>query len=333
MAVTYISWAPHCSRSDYTARELGGVSHMVYWGGLGSHPATIALKYLGQALRTWQILIRDKPDAVFVMSPPVIAGLVVYPYCALRGIPFVVDAHTGAFVDPRWRRFQGLQHWLCRKAATTIVTNKHLQDLLARHGADSTSLPDVPVKYPPSESPFPKGPFTVAIICSFDIDEPVDLVLDAARALPDVRFLVTGDPRKIAGRGLSIPANMTLTGFLENAAYGGLLRHSDIVMALTTGQHKMLRAAYEAIYQGTPIIISESPMLREEFGRGCILVDNSAASIEAAVREMQGNMDRYRREAVELRAIKEQRWAKNLALLTSKLTPSRKRAAPSNATS
>src|SRR5262245_29371383 len=27
--ITYISWAPHCSRSDHTARELGGTSHMV----------------------------------------------------------------------------------------------------------------------------------------------------------------------------------------------------------------------------------------------------------------------------------------------------------------
>lgn len=25
--IAYISWAPHCSRSDHTARELGGRSH------------------------------------------------------------------------------------------------------------------------------------------------------------------------------------------------------------------------------------------------------------------------------------------------------------------
>jgi len=328
MAITYISWAPHCSRSDYTARELQGASHMVYWSRLGSHPATIWLKYLGQAFRTWQILIREKPDAVFVMSPPVIAGLVVFPYCAVRRIPFVVDAHTGAFVDRRWRHFQGLQHWLCRKAATTIVTNMHLQDLLATHGADATILPDVPVNYPKSDTTFEKGPFTVAVICSFDYDEPVDLILDAASALPDVRFLVTGDPRKVEGRGLSLPTNLSLTGFLDNAAYGGLLRNADVVMALTTGQHKMLRAAYEAIYQGTPIIISESPMLREEFGRGGILVENSVKAIVTAVREMQGSMVRYRREALELRVVKERRWEQNRQLLTSKLAHARKRARP-----
>ena len=328
MAVTYISWAPHCSRSDYTARELGGVSHMVYWRRLGSRPATIWLKYLGQALQTWTILIREKPDAVFVMSPPVIAGLVVYPYCAIRRIPFVVDAHTGAFVDRRWRHFQRLQHWLCRKAATTIVTNTHLQDLLAAHGADSTILPDVPVKYPESNARFEPGGFTVAVICSFDYDEPVELILETARALPDVRFLVTGDPGRVETRGLSFPSNLSLTGFLDNAAYGQLLRKADVVMALTTGKHKMLRAAYEAIYQGTPIIISESPMLKEEFGRGSVLVENTVESVSAAVRQIQGNVERYCSEAVELREVKERRWEKNRQLLIGKLAQARKRARP-----
>jgi glycosyltransferase involved in cell wall biosynthesis len=322
----YISWAPHCSRSDYTARELGGVSHMVYWRRLGSRPATIWLKYLGQAVRTWQLLLRDKPDAVFVMSPPVIAGLVVYPYCAVRRIPFVVDAHTGAFVDPRWRYFQRLQMWLCRKATTTIVTNTHLQDLLARHGADSTSLPDVPVKYPESQVSFKGDRFVVAVICSFDYDEPVDVLVEAANALPDVQFYVTGNPEKARARVPALPANVQLTGFLADADYGQLLRTSDVVMALTTGKHKMLRAAYEAIYQGTPIIISESPMLQEESGHGAILVDNSLESIVAAIREMRADLERYRREALQLRGVKEDRWERNRQLLSGKLALAGKRA-------
>ncbi len=139
---------------------------MVYWKRLGSRPTTILLKYIGQAFRPWRILLRDKPDAVFVMSPPVVAGLVVFPYCAIRRIPFVVDAHTGAFVDRRWRHFQGLQRWLCRRAATTIVTNTHLEALLATYGADATILPDVPVKSPGTDVTANAGAFVVAVICS-----------------------------------------------------------------------------------------------------------------------------------------------------------------------
>jgi hypothetical protein len=320
MAVAYISWAPHCSRSDTTARELNGVSHMVYWEKLGSHPATVWLKYLGQALSTWRILLRDKPDAVFVMTPPFVAGLIVWPYCALRRIPLVLDAHTAAFLGPRWKHFQGIQHWLCRRAVTTIVTNTHLSQLLASHGSDATILADVPVKYPQASTRFDTRGFSVAAICSFDYDEPVELIWDAARLLPDVQFFVTGNPAKLQEKlRTSIPPNLKLTGFLEDSAYGQLLRQADIVMAVTDGKHKMLRGAYEAIYEGTPIVISSSPMLQREFDLGAILCENSGQEFAAAITRMRSEMPKYRQEAADLRARKRRRWEQSKALLMTKI--------------
>ncbi len=44
--VVFISWAPYCSRSDNIARELGGVSYMVYFPFFGSTYWTILFKYL-----------------------------------------------------------------------------------------------------------------------------------------------------------------------------------------------------------------------------------------------------------------------------------------------
>jgi len=327
MAVTYISWAPHCSRSDYTARELSGTSHMVYVARLGSRPATVWLKYLIQAFRTWKILLRRRHDAVFVMSPPVLAGLVVLPYCWFWRVPFVVDAHTGAFVDPRWRHFQWLQRWLCRKAATTIVTNTHLAEMLASYGADATILPDVPVRYPESAALPPTTTdttrFRIATICSFDYDEPVELIIDTARALPEVEFLVTGDPEKVERLRPQFPSNLTLTGFLDNASYGRLLSDAHIVMALTTGQHKMLRAAYEAVYQGTPIIISDSPLLREEFDQGGFVVRNTVDDIVRAVRALQQDLQKYRQQVQALKDRKEGRWRQNKQLLLAKIEHAR----------
>src|SRR5688572_27407788 len=73
--VTYISWAESCSRSDHTARELGGTSHMVYAGRFGSRASTILLKYIAQSIETVRVLRRECPDAVFVMTPPLFAAL------------------------------------------------------------------------------------------------------------------------------------------------------------------------------------------------------------------------------------------------------------------
>ena len=314
--ITYISWAANCSRSDHTARELGGVSHMVYVEWLGSHPLTVGFKFAAQAWRTWRILVREQPRAVFVMVPPVFAALTVWMYAAVRQIPFVLDAHTAAFMHPRWAAWQWLQRALSRRAATTIVTNDHLAAMVRRSGGHATLVPDVPVVFAAVETVPRTEQFLVAVVCSFNYDEPVAEMVAAARSLPDVRFLMTGDPRYLsADLKRDLPGNLSLTGFLRDSAYAGLLTSADVVMTLTTRDHTMLRAAYEAIYQGTPVIVSDSPLLRAQFGAGAIHVDNTAGGIIDAVRRMQRDHERFRAGAATLRTQKLERWSKTLAEL------------------
>jgi glycosyltransferase involved in cell wall biosynthesis len=322
--LTYISWAPHCSRSDHTARELGGTSHMVYWGWLGSRPSTVLLKYLGQTFATWRIIAREKPEAVFVMSPPPVAVAAVYLACAVRRIPFVVDAHSGAFQHPRWRRFQALQFGLCRRAATTIVTSEHLAELVRGHGGHATVVPDVPVTFgelSPDGGTEEKA-FTVVCVTSFDRDEPIEVMVEAARRLPDVPFLMTGRPLTPARlRGLNPPPNLTLTGFLDTAAFGRLIREAGVVVTLTTDDHTMQRGAWEAIYQGTPVIVSDFPILREAFDEGAIHVDNSPAALVDAVTSVKADREPYRRGAARLRTRKVERWMRSKRALLAAIRP------------
>jgi glycosyltransferase involved in cell wall biosynthesis len=322
MKPTYISWAPYCSRSDHTARELGGVSHMVYRASLGSNGLTVWLKYCLQAIDTFRILGRERPDAVFVMSPPVIAVLAVWAWCRLHRVPYVVDAHTAAFLHPRWRYFQWLQNALCRRAATTIVTNEHLAGLLEAAGARTTIVRDVPVEYRVTNAFQPEGPFSVAVVCSFNYDEPIAEILSAAAQLPDIRFYMTGDASRVHTLDVPpIPDNVVLTGFLSDEEYGSLIVNAGAVVTLTTRDHTMLRGAYEAVYQGTPVIVSDWPVLRDAFDRGAIHVDNSAASIADAVRRMQADLPRYRLEAATLRTRKLSRWAESKRALLRALEP------------
>jgi glycosyltransferase involved in cell wall biosynthesis len=112
---------------------------------------------------------------------------------------------------------------------------------------------------------------------------------------------------------------VTLTGFLEAAAFGQLLRDADAVIALTTGSQTMLRGAYEAIYHGTPVIISDSELLRQEFPSGAILIDNRPDALVGAVVRMSAESERYRDEAAALREAKLRRWISNRELLKIKL--------------
>lgn len=319
--VTYISWAESCSRSDHTARELGGRSHMVYLPRLGSHPATILFKYIGQWIQTSRILRRERPDTVFVMTPPVFAALPAFWFAWRHSSNVVLDAHTAAFVLPRWRPFQWFQRMLCRKAVTTLVSNEHFAEVVRAAGGHATVVPDVPVIYSVQER-FPKPTeFTVAVVCSFDRDEPVAEIFEAAAGLPDVRVFVTGNARKLPPNiATRLPPNVTLTGFLSVPAYGGLLSGADVVVVLTTFDHTMLRGAYESIYQGTPVIVSNWGVLRDAFPYGAVHVDNSAASIVDAVRAVQRDPATFRAGAARLRKVKLDRWQSTRQLIVARMS-------------
>jgi glycosyltransferase involved in cell wall biosynthesis len=317
MRVTYISWAPHCTRSDYTAQSLGGTSHMVYWAGLGSHPATVWLKYIGQSVDTLRVLFRERPDVAFVMSPPPIAIAPVYLYCLLSGAGFVVDAHTGVFFTDRWRLFQGFQYWFCRRAKATIVTSDYLADRLRAQGARPVVIPHVPIEFEPGGTAPPgMDEFTAVFVTSFDRDEPLAAMVEAARQLPDVRFLMTGK-RDEAERALpqGLPPNLTLTGFLESRSYGEMLRRAGVVIALTTDEHTMQRAAAEAIYQGTPVIVSNTDYLRQAFDEGAEHVDNSPGEIAGAVLRIRARAAEIRAAVASLRRRKDQQWQQSKAAL------------------
>jgi glycosyltransferase involved in cell wall biosynthesis len=318
--VTYISWAESCSRSDHTARELGGRSHMVYAAKYGSRAATIVLKYAAQWRQTARILAAENPDAVFVMTPPLFASLPAFLYARRRGAIVVLDAHTAAFAHPRWKYWQWAQRALCRRAATTIVHNEHIAGIVRGWGAHATVVADVPVLFDRIE-PFarPKA-MSVAVVCSFNYDEPLPAIIDAAAKVPDIRFYVTGNPKHLApDLKARMPPNMTLTGFLSTEAYGGLITGADAVLTLTTRNHTMLRAAYEAVYQGTPVIVSDWPLLRDAFPEGAEHVDNSADAIARAVRAMEGDLPRYREGAARQKALKQERWSVTLNALLSRL--------------
>lgn len=289
---------------------------MVYLERLGSHPLTIGPKYAGQAWRTWRILRRERPAAVFVMVPPVFAALVVWAYCALHRAQFVLDAHTAAFLHPRWRAWQWLQRLVSRRAATTIVTNEHLAGVVRAGGGRATLVPDVPVRFAAIEPLERTTEFLVAVVCSFNYDEPVVEMLNAARALPGVKFMMTGNPNRLSSElKANKPANLTLTGFMPDAAYAGLLTSADAVMSLTTRDHTMLRAAYEAIYQGTPVIVSDWPLLRSAFDEGSVHVGNIASAIAEGIRKMERDHAAYRAGAMRLRERKLERWTATLAEL------------------
>lgn len=282
---------------------------MVYSPGWGSRYATVGFKYLSQTFKTLWLLVRKRPRVVFVMAPPVVACLPVWVYCLLFRAKFVIDAHTGAFDHPRWRRLQFVQRFFSRRAATTIVTSEHYRQLIERWGAAATIVTDVPVYFAePAEVILSEGP-NLVLVASFCDDEPIEEFLRAAAECPNVYFHVTGNANKLAPQlRQSAARNVRFTGFLSDGEYVGLICAADGVMALTSRDHTMQRAAYEAVYLGRPVITSDFGLLRKSFEGGAVFVDPNASAIRAGVTEFLKDLPRLRQSVLDLRERKLSQW-------------------------
>ena len=269
-------------RSRILAKELGiDELHFVYANaqrGLLLAP----FRYAFQAVQTLRLLFRKRPKVVLVQSPPSLAVLFVYIYCALTGNHYLIDAHSAAF-SPYWTRPVWLPRYLARRALATIVTNEYLQQTIQQWRGRAFVLRDIPSVFATADTAS-AGDFRVAVINSFSFDEPLDQVLEAAAGLHDIEFYVTGKHRNGSHRLASnAPPNVHFTGYLPNDEYYALLASSQSVLCLTNRDHTMQRGACEALWLGRPIITSDWPLLREYFSKGTIYVSNVSSSIREGV--------------------------------------------------
>jgi len=286
-SVSFVTWYPSCRRSDALAGWLGGRSHLIHFFEF-KQPLYAPLKYVLQFVETFVRLRRDRPAIVFVASPPVFAVLTIWMYSRLFGVPYVIDAHTGVFDDPRWTWLWRVSRFLSRSALATVVTNDTLAKRVRDWGGQALVIGDVPVSFPPGESADLGPGFHVVVVNTFSQDEPLSEVIAAASRVPEARFHITGNPRhaRIAWKG-TLPANARFTGWLSDEAYAALLRGADVIVSLTTHDHTMQRGGYEAMALEKPLITSNWPLLRETLSLGTLHVENTADGIAAAVRRVQ----------------------------------------------
>lgn len=315
MKSTFIAWVYYNRRSELLAQHLGAALHFVCYGEPGKL-LQAPVRYGVQAVRTWRILWREQPNVVFVQNPPIFCALVAALYARRYGARYVIDSHTDALISSKWGWFLPLHRRLSRGAVTTIVTNEHLKEMVHRWGCHAFVLGYTPAVYPAGER-FPlNGDFNVAVISTGGEDEPLDVVFEAAHRLPETSVYVTGDSRRLSQDLLAKkPANCHLTGYLPYERYIGLLRSVDIVVDLTTRDHTLLLGAFEAVSVGTPLIVSDWPVLRDYFSRGTVHVPNTVAGLYEGLRRAQCELPALRRDILLLQAQLHAEWQRKFAEL------------------
>jgi len=308
----FLVWSPPArgARSRVLARELGIEQlHFIYLWRTQSL-VTLPLRYLYRSLRTLHLLWRRRPRLVLIQSPPHLGVAVVLLYSILTGARYVVDAHGAAFQNPFWTRPRWLVRLLARRALVTLVTNEQDAGRMRRRGGRALVIPDIPWDLEPAgQGALRTGEFTVVLISSHSPDEPIGNVMQAAAALPEVRFHITGSRRRNARASYdAAPPNVLFRGFLEEKDFHGLLSRADAVLCLTTRAQTMQRGACEGLWMGKPLIVSDSVLLRDYFREGAVWVDNSPADIERAIREVRDHYASYRTGIQNLQRTRREEW-------------------------
>jgi hypothetical protein len=317
----FVSWVPASGRSQafIDAFQL----QPIYVSYLGTErPLVAPLKYGPQLLNTIRLLRRYRPEIVFVMNPPPLAAAAAYLYCRDSGARYIMDCHSGVFESSRWRWAMPLQRFFGRRAAAVIVTNPVHQAIVSSWPGKAVVMGDPPPLAAMLDDPraatqadgrsseaVTQQPPVVFVIVRFGKDEAIAETLDAAGRMPEVRFEISGDPRRAQPRWLrNRPPNVRFTGWLSIADFWAHLRRANAVLTLTTQDNAILQGGWEAMFAGQPLITSGSETLRAYFSRGAVFAENTADGIAGAVGEALIREDELRREMRVLRTEKQVRW-------------------------
>jgi colanic acid biosynthesis glycosyl transferase WcaI len=277
-----------------------------------------------QALRVGGWLRRV--DAVIAMSPPLTLGLTGWVAARLRRAPLVFNIQdvfpdaaidTGAITN-RWviRAARGLERLSYRAADAVTVLSDDLRDNVAAKMAPNRrsrvrvipNFVDIDAITPSNritpyrtELGIGAGPL-VLYAGNVGFSQSLELILQAAQALPDVAFLINGDGAArtsltVAAAGLP---NVHFAGYIEAERLSELLATGDIhVVPLKTGLGRVSvpSKTYSILAAARPVVAAIDPgtavpLILDAAGAGLSVPPDDPVAFVAALRVLLADPER-----------------------------------------
>jgi glycosyltransferase involved in cell wall biosynthesis len=307
--ITWISWERQ-RRSVTLASKLADEYVELDYAG------SRLLRYSWCLLETARVLLRSRGNVVIVQNPSMILAFYAVLLRPWLGYRLAVDRHTDIYILNEGKGLlfhvlRYLSHVTLCKADFTIVTNRELVLAIEESGGKGLILPD---PYPEIHSyldppPSPPGEqFTIFCVASWSVDEPLETYIAAARSLPDVEFIISGEPR---GRHLglleNLPANVVTTGYLSEREYYRTMASSHGVIAFTSWSATLVCGGYEAVVLGKPFITGNSPALRSYF-QPALFSDGSPQNLVENIDFMRTNYDDLVQKVQRFHTESETKW-------------------------
>lgn len=239
------------------------------------------LEYFLKSGKTLGLLIGKRPRVIWLQLPPTIMLYLSYLYQKIFNPKSIIiaDCHNATFRTP-WIKLPKIVT-LLNRCDLILVHSEQVEkqaESLGIHRELICFLEDPPpmIEASPESSQAPYAHPWVLCPCSFNPDEPIDELLEAARLAPDITFVITGKTSRAQGiHDLSdVPNNVKLPGFLPLEVFNDLLLQTDVVLGLTKLDGIQLSVAVEATGIGTPMVLSDTSLLRKLFYKGAVYVNS-----------------------------------------------------------
>lgn len=284
MTRLYIAWKSECFRSAQTADMLDCGLHLISpvrgKGKLGA-----LWRYALSSVETIGLLLTRRPNLIAIINQPFPLVVICVGYAKLFGARLVLDCHSKVYDSDFPALFRPFYRHATQFAAVNINHNEKdraiVESWSGRSMVVETILADLPEGLRPEVDI--KGDGSVFCVCTFAADEPISLILDAARSLPGVRFKVTGNTAKYKGDIAQAPPNVTFLGFVPTRAYYAEMGRSSAVMTLSTRPWIIQMAMEEAVLLGKPVVTNHSPVMQGLLGGAGSFVDLTVESLRAGV--------------------------------------------------
>jgi glycosyltransferase involved in cell wall biosynthesis len=238
-----------------------------------------------------------RPNIVVSITPGPFGLLGLY-HAKRSKAAFISAFHTDfeqlarIYWSPLTRRFvnfylNNANRFLCKRSATVLVNNSHLQKDVEALGAREVEIMGTPVQPMFLDKPLSPYPDKVQKICfagRLAAEKNIDRIIDAAAQLPEIEFLIGGDGplRKELEAAAAELKNVTFYGWLNREKLIDLIDQADLLL-LPSKIETFGSVALEAMARGRPALVSSNAGIHDwpQLAEGLFAYDQSRPLIDA----------------------------------------------------
>jgi hypothetical protein len=251
-------------------------------------------------------------SVLFVQNPSIILALQACLLKKILGIRVIVDRHSNFMLGRDNKRsikfflFNAISNFTLKHADITIVTNSQIAKRAINAGGNPAILPDpLPdlTKYSIPIAAQCNDLFSIFFPSSWANDEPLSEVAELCRRLKENLIVyVSGKPKVNYLNFLkNTPDNFVITGYLSDYEYFTLMSKCHAVMPLTVFPELLVCGGYEGVSLEKPLILGDTPTLREYFCKGAVFTKCTTDELSKAVVRIKEEYPFLKKDVVKLK--------------------------------